>query len=82
MNIEATSKEYYYSKHTMLIASKAGTWELLKKLLQTTLRKQTHSSRQPEVAVVTYSHTEGENGLGLNRPRHHYLIVKEVLYQQ
>jgi len=36
------------------------------KLLQTALQKWTHSSRQPEVAVVTYCHTVGENGLGLN----------------
>ena len=42
------------------------------KLLQKALQKRTHSSRQPEAAVVTYRHTVGENGLGLNRPRHHY----------
>jgi len=41
-----------------------------------------HSSRQPEVAVVTYRHTVDENCLELNRPRHHYQIVQEVLYQQ
>jgi len=38
------------------------------KLLQTALRKRMHSSRQPEVAVVTYRHTVDENGLGLNQP--------------
>jgi len=32
------------------------------------------------VAVVTYRHTVGENGLGLNRPRH-YQIVEEMLHQ-
>ena len=36
------------------------------KLLQTALWKRTHSSRQPEAAVVTYHHTVGENGLGLH----------------
>jgi len=64
--------------NTVLITSKAGTWELL----QTTLRKRRHSSRQPEVAVVTYQYTVGENGLGLNQPHYHYKIVQEVLYQQ
>jgi len=29
MTIETTSKETDYSKHTLLITSKAGTWELL-----------------------------------------------------
>jgi len=29
MTTEATSKENDYSKHTLLITSKAGTWELL-----------------------------------------------------
>ena len=29
MTIEATLKENDYSKHTLLITSKAGTWELL-----------------------------------------------------
>ena len=42
------------------------------KLLQTALRKRTNSSRQPEAAIVTYRHTVGENGLGLNQPRHYY----------
>ena len=28
------------------------------------------------------SHTAGKNGLGLNRPHHHYQIIQEVLYQQ
>jgi len=41
-----------------------------------------HSSRQPEVAIITYHHTVGENGLGLNQPSHHYQIIQEVLYQQ
>jgi len=52
------------------------------KLLQTALRKWMHNNRQPEVVVVTDRHTVGENGLGLNWPRHHYQIVQEVLYQQ
>jgi len=52
------------------------------KLLQTALRKLTHSSRQLEVAVVAYHHTVGENGLGLNRPRRHYQIIQESFYQQ
>ena len=66
----------------MFITSKTGTWELLinLKLLQTALQKLTHSSRQPEVAVVTYYHTLAENGLGLNRPP--AIIIKEVPYQQ
>jgi len=29
MTMEATSKENDYNKHTLLITSKAGTWELL-----------------------------------------------------
>jgi len=52
------------------------------KLLQRALWKLTHSSRQPEAAIVTYHHTVDENCLGLNRPRHYYQIVQEVLYQQ
>ena len=39
------------------------------------------SNRQPEVVVVTYRHTAGENSLGLNQPCHHYQIIQEVLYQ-
>jgi len=50
------------------------------KLLQTALRKRTHSYRQPGAAIVTYCHTVGENGLGLNRPLHYYQIIQEVLY--
>ena len=34
-----------------------------------------HSSRQPEVAVITYRHIVGENGLGLNRPT---IIIEPV----
>jgi len=49
------------------------------KLLQTALRKRTHSSRQPEAAIVTHRHTMGENGLGLNQPWHYYQIIQEVL---
>jgi len=52
------------------------------KLLQTVLQKRMHSRRLPEAAIVTYRHTVGKNGLGLNRPRHHYQVVQEVLYQQ
>ena len=52
------------------------------KLLQTALKKWMHSSRQPEATVVTYRHIVGENGLGLNRPHHHYQIIQKVLYQQ
>jgi len=52
------------------------------KLLQKVLWKRTDSSRQYEDAVVTCHHTVGENGLGLNRPRHHYQIIQEVLFQQ
>ena len=29
-----------------------------------------------------YHDTVGENGLGVNQPRHHYQIIQEVLYQQ
>jgi len=49
--------------NTVLITSKAGTWELL---TSNKLRKQTHSGRQHEVAIIMYHHTVGENGLGLN----------------
>ena len=31
------------------------------------------------MAIVTYHHTVGENGLGLNRPGHYYQIIQEVL---
>ena len=81
MTIEATSKENDYSKQCV---NYFQSWHMgtTNKLLQTALRKRTHSSRQPEAAVVTYRHTVGENGLGLNRPCHHYQIVQEVLYQQ
>jgi len=41
-----------------------------------------HSSRQPKAVIVTYHHTVGENGLGLNRPWHYYQIIQEVHYQQ
>ena len=54
----------------------------INKLLQTALQKRKHSSRQPEAAIITYRHTVGENGLGLNRSHHHYQIIPEVLYQQ
>jgi len=50
------------------------------KLLQTALWKRMHSSRQPKSAIVTYHHTVGENGLGLNRLWHYYQIVQEVLF--
>jgi len=81
MTIEATSKEKDYTKQCVnyLQIWHVGTTN---KLLQTALWKRTNSSRQPEEAVVTYCHTVGENGLGLNRPRHHYQIVQEVLHQQ
>jgi len=52
------------------------------KLLQTTLWKRTHSSRQREAAIVTYRHTGDETRLGLNQPQHYYQIIQEVLYQQ
>ena len=70
MTIEATSKENDCSKHCV---NYFQSWHMgtTNKLLQTALRKLTHSSRQPEAAVVTYRHTPGENGLGLNRPCHH-----------
>ena len=64
MTIEATSKE-----NNLLIISKAGTWELLINYF-----KQHYGNEQKTadnlkwLAVVTYRHTVGENGLGLNRP--------------
>ena len=59
----------------------ASSWHMgtTNKLLQTALRKRTHSSRQPQAAVVTYRYTVGENSLGLKRPWHYYQIVQEVL---
>jgi len=51
-----------------------------KKLLQTALQKRTHSSKQPEAAIVTYRHAVGENGLGLNQLRYYYQIIQEVLF--
>ena len=67
MTIEATSKENYYSKQCVTYFQ---SWHMgtTNKLLQTALQKLTHRSRQPEASVVTYCHTVGENGLGLNRP--------------
>jgi len=81
MTIEVTWKENYYSKQCV---NYFQSWHMAttNKLLQTALWKQTHSSRQPEEAIVTYHHTVGENGLGLNQPWHYYQIVQEVLYQQ
>jgi len=81
MTVEATSKENDYSKQCV---NYFQSWHkgTNNKLLQKALRKRTHNSRQPEVAIVTYRYTVEENGLGLNRSRHHYQIVQEALYQQ
>ena len=70
MMIEATSKENDYSRQCVTYFQ---NWHMgsNNKLLQTALRKQMYSSRQPEAAVVTYLHSEGENGLELNQPCHH-----------
>jgi hypothetical protein len=67
MTVEATSKENVYSKQCV---NYFQSWHMgtTNKLLQTALQKRTHSNRQPEAAVVTFCHTVGENGLGLNRP--------------
>jgi len=67
ITIKATSKENDYSKQCV---NYFQSWHMgtTNKLLQTALGKGMHSSRQPEVAVVTYHHTVGENDLGLNRP--------------
>jgi len=54
----------------VLITSKAGTWEQL--IYYFKQRKRTHTSRQPEGAIIIYRHPVGENGLGLNRPCYHY----------
>jgi len=81
MTIEATSKENDYSKQCV---NYFQSWHMgtTNKLLQTALQKRTHSNRQPEAVIVTYHHTVGIKGLGLNRPRHYYQIVQEVLYQE
>jgi len=81
MTVEATSNENKYSKQCV---NYFQSWRMrtTNKLLQTALRKPTHSSRQPEAVVVTYGHTVGENSLGLNRPGHYHQIDQEVLYQQ
>jgi len=81
MTIEATSKEFFYSKQC---DNYFQSWHMrtTNKLLQTALLKRTHSSRPPETAIVTYRHTVGENSLGLNCPQHYYQIIQEVLYQQ
>jgi len=65
MTIEATSKENDYSKQCV---NYFQSWHMVttNKLLPTALWKRTHSSRLPEVAIVIYRHTVGENGLGLN----------------
>ena len=53
--IEATSKGNDYSNQCI---NYVQSWHMgtTNKLLQTALPKQLHSSRQPEVAVVTYRH--------------------------
>ena len=63
MTIEATSKENDYSKQCINCFQ---SWHMgtINRLLQTALQKQTHSSRQPEMAIIMYCHTVGENGLG------------------
>jgi len=81
MTIEATSKENDYSKQCFNLFQRMHIG-ITNKLLQNVLWKRTHSSRQPEAAVVTHHHTVGENGLGLNRPWHYYQIMQEVFYQQ
>jgi len=58
--------------NNVLIISKAGTWELLINYFKQHYGNERTGSRKLEAAVVTYHHTVGENGLGLNRPRHHY----------
>ena len=65
MIIEATSKENDYSKQCV---NYFQSWQMgtTNKLLQKEFWKQTQSSRQPEVVVITYPHTVSENGLGLN----------------
>ena len=65
--IETTSKESDYSKQCVKYCQ---SWHLgmTNKLIQKALRKRTHSSRQSEVAVLTYRHSVVENGLGLNLP--------------
>jgi len=52
MTIEATSKENYYTKQCV---NYFQSWHMgtTNKLLQTALWRRMHSSRQPEVAVVT-----------------------------
>jgi len=52
------------------------------KLLQKALWKWTHSSRQPEAAILINRQRVGENGLGFYRLCHYYQIIQEVLYQQ
>jgi len=79
MTLEATSKENDYSKQCVNYFQR---WHMgtTNKLLQTALRKRTHSNRQPEMAIVTYHHPVDKNGLGLNRPRSYYQIIQEVLF--
>ena len=64
MTIEATSEENNYSKQCV---NYFQSWHMgtTNKLLQTALQKRTHSRRQPEMAVITYRHTVGENGPGI-----------------
>jgi len=59
MTLEATSKENDYRNYFQ-------SWHMgtTNKLLQTTLRKRTHTSRKPEEVIITYHHTVGEDGLG------------------
>jgi len=65
-----------------LITSKAGTWELLINYFKQHYGNERTAADNLKQPVVTYHHTVGENGLGLNQPWYYYQIVQEVLYQQ
>jgi len=58
MTIEATSKENYYSKHSLLITSKAGTWELL----SNTITEKT--TQQPSLPFTKMAPMVGSKHLG------------------
>jgi len=67
----------------VLITSKGGTWELLINCFKQHYRhERTAAGNLNRPSLPSCHHTVGEDGLGLNQPRHHYQIAQEVLYQQ
>jgi len=77
------TKENDYCKHCVNYFQSwhMGTTNIL---LQTILRKRTHSSRQPEVAIVTYCHSgwkrPGIKSTPPSLPNHSRLVLSAMVY--